>query len=217
MKLLKLGQIKVDKKYYPRMKWSWQTSYDYAKSMEAGAEFPPIEVARINGAYYLIDGKHRMEAMKMNKQTHIQAIVNEGVNGFKELYLKAIETNISHGRQLSVQDRVQIYIRLKEMDFKQEEISQIIRVPLEKIEKFIVTKVTKTTIGEPIALKAPLKNLAGVTVPENFERIQSCFSTQSQISILDQLIELLENGYLESSNLDVKRRVKKIKTLIKRF
>lgn len=220
--LLAIDKIKVDEKYYPRMKWGWQTAYQYAMAIKAGAKFPPIEVAKIKEGrlfkgerIFLVDGRHRIEALKINKEKHVQAVINTDVKTLEQLFLLAVKRNISHGRPFSTQEKTSIALKLRKMDFKEEEISKIIQVPIEKFEKFISSRVTNSVSGEKIPLKKAVKHVASSPVKENFEGIQDgIHSGTSQIVLLDDFITLLENDLLQTENKEVMKRVSKIINLV---
>ena len=112
--LISIDQIVFDETIYPRCSWGWVTAYDYAQSMKAGAVFPPITVAEYGGKFILIDGKHRVEANKSNKQKHIQCEVLKGLTK-QQMFLEAIKRNIINSRPLTPQDKAGIIIHLKEM------------------------------------------------------------------------------------------------------
>ena len=57
--------------------------------MQSGCQFPPIEIAKIKGEYLLIDGKHRIEAHKTNKEQYIQTLINPKVKTENEVYIEA--------------------------------------------------------------------------------------------------------------------------------
>jgi len=135
VKLLKIQELKFCEEIYPRIKPDWLTTYQYRKAMEAGSKFPPILAGKIANeeGYYIIDGVHRVEAYKQLKEEYIEAIVKE-YNSFEEAFVEAVKLNISHGRPLSVQERVRIIDKLEEMNFSKEEISEIVKVPISEIE-----------------------------------------------------------------------------------
>ena len=213
--LLAMKQVNTDEKYYPRMKWGWQTAYQYAMAMKAGAEFPAIEVAKIDGKYHLLDGRHRLEALKMNGEKHVQAMINTSVKTFDKLFLEAINRNVVHGRPFSVQEKTNIALRLQKMKFKNLEISRIIQVPIEKFEKFVATRITTDVKGKPIPLKKTVRHKASMPVEESFEDVQDeIHAGTSQIVLLDDFITLLENNLLDTKNKDVMKRVEKIISLV---
>ena len=195
-KILKINEIKLDKEFYPRIKWDWFTTNDYKNSMKAGAEFPPIDVAHYRGKYYLIDGRHRIEANRQLKEDHIKCVVHFGLSQ-KQIFVLAVEMNNTHGRPLSVQDKVFVIDKLERFNINTKEISSIIGVPMDKIEKFKISKITNTVSGETIYLKANTKNYANIEVPDDFDTFQQRFSTRGQIHLFSQVIELVENGLID--------------------
>lgn len=71
----------------------------YCDAMLAGAEFPPIIVARVNGAPLLIDGWHRTAAAADAGKESLSAVIVEARED--ELRWLAADFNLRHGRPLS--------------------------------------------------------------------------------------------------------------------
>lgn len=213
-KILKLKEIVIDKMVYPRQKWNWKTVYDYQESMRVGAIFPLITVALFNRRYYLLDGRHRLEALKNLKEKYTQTEVLKNLSK-REIYIEAIKRNIGHGMQFSVIDKVKISLRLEKMEYSKEDISKLIQIPIDKLDMFTSDRVTNTISGEIIYLKAPVKHLVGKSVIENFDNVQDKFVGASQLVILDELINLLENNLMDLKNQEVFIRLKRIKVLLR--
>ena len=138
-----IKEIFFDETLYPRASYNWQTAYDYSQSMKIGAKFPPIIIAILNGKKYLVDGKHRTEATKMNKQKEIKAIVYSGWSK-KKIFLEAVRTNIAHGKLLGPYDKRRIAVKLREMNVSQDQISEIIQIPQDKLENFVGQRLINT-------------------------------------------------------------------------
>ncbi len=214
--VLSIEQIKIDEKLYPRMKTNWITYYDYSESMKAGAKFPPILVAFYKRGYYLIDGRHRIEATKILKEKYIKAEVKKGLTA-KEIFLLAIKSNIGHGRQFSPHEKAAIAIRLKDMNYKIGEISKLINIPLSSINKFVSNRMTNTISGKEVILKSPIKSLSGYPVDDNIELLQEKITTSSQIQALNQVIILLENNWIDFSNEMVIEKLTTLSQLVKKI
>ena len=206
-KLLKISEVKENVEFYPRMRYDWQTGYQYAMAMKSGAVFPLIEVVFINNNYYLVDGKHRLEAYKLNKENYIQATINNKIKTFEELYIRAIQTNIIHGKQLTTQEKVRIALKLKDFKIDVGEISKLISVPIDKFEKFVATRITNTVSGETVFLKAPMRHLNHQIVGDNFSDIQEYLAMRSQLQLIEQLIIIIENDWLDLKNPKVNERI----------
>lgn len=212
--VLKIKQIKIDPELYPRNKYSWYIANDYKNSMQSGAIFPPIVVALLDEKYYLVDGRHRIEATKLLKQEHIQGVVHQGLTK-KDIFVMSVKANISHGYTLSMQDKVLVIDKLEKFNLKSSEISSLINMPIEKIEKFKVERITNTVSGETIYLKATTKNFAGIEVPDDFNKNQTNYSTRGQIALLSQTISLIENEMLDLNNQNIIGLIMRLKPIIR--
>jgi ParB-like chromosome segregation protein Spo0J len=213
-KILSIEEIKTIPELYPRTKVDWLTAYDYSQKMRAGEVFPPITVAHYNNEYILVDGWHRIEALKILGEKYIRATVIK-VKDEREIFVQAVKLNITHGRPLSPYEKALIIKRLGEMNFTKEEISQIVKIPLDKIEKFVVERVRKVTVGTETKEVVLKKIISKVELPEDFDtELQESLSVRTQVKLLDELIVLLENNLIEIENDKVKERLIKAYSLI---
>lgn len=213
LQVVKLKSIKLDKSVYPRAKVDWVTKSRYYNAMKSKAEFPPICVAKAKfRGYILIDGAHRLEAMKDIGETHCQAEVLDGLSK-KELYLEAVRRNIGHGRQFSTQEVSQIVITMKDWNMSSQEIAELIRIPADKLSAFIAKRMVRVGNND-VAIKAPLCNLAGTEQDYDFEANESRISGSSQIQVMDTLISMLENDWINMESAIVRARINKIYKLI---
>jgi len=190
-RILKIDELNFDDDLYPRLKVNWLTAYQYAQAMRAGATFPPILVGKYGGKMYVVDGWHRVKAYEILKEEYIEAII-KNYSSRREMLVDAINANIAHGRPLSVQEKVRLVEKLSNEKFTVEQISQILRIPVDQIEKF-KARTIYTPSGEPIYLKsivAKSKPTANETLTVNMEK----FNVRTVIELLEQLIELLESN-----------------------
>lgn len=213
-KLLARNQIVEDIELYPRNHYNWFLGNKYAKAMRTGATFPPIVVAYFAGKYYLVDGKHRLEALKINKEVNVQAEVLKGLSRAK-IFAEAVKRNVVHGAALSTQETANCISKLRNLNFSDVQISKIVNIPANKIEKFVADRITNSITGEEIALKAPLKHLAGEEVSEEVLANQGVYSAKSQVHVVDQMLMLLETGAFNTRNESVMNKLKMVHKLIK--
>ena len=189
--LLKISELTIDSELYPRIKSGWLTAYQYAQAMKANSVFPPITVGIYREKKYVVDGVHRIEAKKMLKEEYIDAIVKI-YESEREMFVDAVKLNSAHGRQLSVQEKVRIIYKLKKMRFKLQEISELIKVPIDKIG-LLQQRIITGPKGEPIYLKSVLANMdTGDGTLQTVD--QTSFNVASVTALLTQMIELLESG-----------------------
>lgn len=201
-KLLKLSEVKIDENLYPRMSANHFIVSRYFNAMKAGAKFPPIVVAQTDRGNVLIDGRHRLEASRGCKETHIQAEVKIGMTD-REIYLEAVKTNMVHGKQFSTQEVTQIAVTLKDMDMSLNEISEIIRIPADKLNEFVASRITRITeTGKDVALKKSLYKVWGglpASINDNVEGGQLKLNSKNQIRTVEILTSLIKNDWIESS------------------
>lgn len=202
VRVLKISDLTFDDTLYPRMKVGWLTAYQYAQAMKAGSVFPPILVGLFEGKHYVVDGWHRIEAMKLLKEEHVQAMVKR-FKRFEDMFAEAVKMNSAHGRPLSVQEKVRIINRLEEFEFSKEEISQIIKVPADKIEPLKARIVFKPD-GTPIYLKSVVAKAVESSGGSAEDVDQNSFSVRNVPALLLQLLELLETDIYPIEDKSVK-------------
>jgi len=189
--LMKISELTIDSELYPRIRSGWLTAYQYAQAMKANSIFPPITVGIYREKKYVVDGVHRIEAKKMLKEEYIDAIVKT-YKSEKEMFVDAVKLNSAHGRQLSVQEKVRIIDKLKKMRFNLQEISELVKVPIDKIG-LLQQRIITGPKGEHIYLKSVLTNVdAGDGTLQTVD--QSSFNVANVTALLTQMIELLESG-----------------------
>ena len=216
--LMKIKDIKINEHLYPRFHWSWHTSYAYSQMMKANAKFPPIVVAYLDRKYFLVDGRHRLEAMKMNDEKYISVEVLKGLTK-KEIFVESIKRNATHGRALSAADKAKIIVRLKYLKYPAKEISELVRVPLKDLKTFVSKRVTNVITGEEVVLKSSLRHLAKEGSPEytetEIDEIQGNISGgKTQVAVLSELRLLLESDLIDKENKIVIRQLKVVHKLI---
>jgi len=218
-KIIKIKDLVLSEKYYPRLKVSWKTAYAYAQAMKTGAKFPPIFVGLYKGKQYLIDGWHRVEANKNNKEKYTEAELKLFKNE-KDMFLEAVKRNAIHGKPYSIQEKIDIANRLQDLKVDRIEISKITGIPLDKLPKLIERKTLTMPNGRKVVLKASLEQskdeiikLSEGSEPFFIDNTQSDLSGNKIDSILDELLILLELKSFKI-NEDTLSKLSRIKTLI---
>lgn len=212
LKMIKIDSIHLDEEFYPRMKYSWYTASNYKNNIDSGAKFPPIEVALFNKKYYLIDGRHRIEANKLLKNEFIQAVVHTKLTK-KDIFLKAVEMNIKHGQPLSMQDKVKCIDKLQKLDLNDIEVSHILGMSIENVERYKIERITSTVSGESVYLKKTMSHLHNQIVPDNFNQTQEIYNSR-QPHILTQAINLIESGNFDMSDQELLKLLDRLKSVV---
>jgi len=228
-RLIDISKIIVDEELYPRDNWNFQTSYGYSQAMLAGAKFPSIVVALNNGKYYLVDGRHRIEAIRILKHKEISAEVVVGWSR-QRIFEEAIKRNVSHGKALTVHEKRVAALKLRNWNYDPKKISELVQVPLDKLENFVAQRLVNSITGEviaeggrkieshvvPMIVKSGIKNatLGSDWGTQVLQETQHSIYAGSQLSLLRQLIKIIKAGLLDTKNKEVNKLVEELKELI---
>jgi len=214
-KLVETKKISCPKQLYPRNHYDWMTVYNYRNSMDAGANFPPIKVAQYNKQLVLIDGRHRLEAAKLRKDKYIAVELNSRLTE-KEIYTMAVTCNVEHGKNLTIQEQAQAALKLQtKFKYSMEEISEIIRIPITKLEPFVAKRMVNTTTGDVAVLKSPITHLNNKTVNEQkLDNAQKVFYSKSQYDMIRELVVLIQNRMLNLKDIKTKQMLIHLKKLL---
>jgi hypothetical protein len=231
-RVLPISKVIVDADLYPREQYNFQTAYGYSQAMLAGANFPPIMVALSEGKYYLVDGNHRIEAIKLLKGKEIEAEVVVGWSRHR-IFEEAVTRNISHGRALTVHEKRVAALKLRNWKYPPNKISELIQVPLDKLNNFIEQRLINAITGETIAtagrpsiqtsvpmiVKSGIKNVAqleniSAQTAKDIKKMQMHVYSGSQQSLLRQLIGIIKAGLLDTENREIRHLIKVLKELL---
>lgn len=211
-KIIKIDKIKVDKTVYPRVDSDWVTKAKYHNALLSGAKFPPITIAKFGSKNILVDGLHRLLAYQSTKQTHVECEVLEGLT-MNKIYEEAVKRNLTHGRPFSTHEVVMIAVRLQDLGYSPAKVSELVNIPVDKITNFILKRTTlPNEDNERFALKSQLKNLAGTS--QDGEPDQNIFTGRTQVNLLDSLISLIENNWLDLNSEMIMEKLIKLAGLI---
>jgi len=120
-----LKEVYFDEDIYPRLSKSPTTEDAYKESLEAGANFPPIEVQYVNikgeKKILLLDGYNRREAYRKAGRDTIEVVFwrDEDLDKDKhlnELRLRAALLNSRHGNRLTESDKKSVARKICEND-----------------------------------------------------------------------------------------------------
>ncbi len=213
--LLKISQIKRRDDLYPRNQTNYITTLRYSSALQTGAVFPPITVAKVKRTYILIDGAHRIEANKMNKEPYIGAEILENLSE-KEMFIEAVKRNTLHGLQFSAQETARVVLKLRELKVSKNKIAELVRIPNDRLKPFMAKRMVRI-VGErggvkgTDILKSEVKHLAGSYTGE---LDQKKFVGIGQVQLINDLINLVEKDLIDFDNKTVGARLKKLYRLL---
>ena len=112
---IKVESIVIDPKIVDRVDGlDFVTIQSYADDMESGAIFPAVEIVSDGSSSWLVDGQHRLEAVKKLERETISANVTQG--DYRDALLMSCGTNAEHGKPRTNEDKRQKVMMLLEDD-----------------------------------------------------------------------------------------------------
>ena len=102
-KVLNVGALVLDQKLQSRTEINESAVSDYAESIKAGDEFPPVLVYFDGINYYLTDGYHRYHAHKRAEKVSLLCTIVNGT--FRDAVLHATSVNSKHGMRRTHADK----------------------------------------------------------------------------------------------------------------
>jgi len=107
-----IEEIKLLDKLRVRAELNYEAIEEFHQAMASGATFPPIDVFKIDGCYFLADGWHRYHAASKGS-THILATVHKG--DAADALSFALKANQNHGlRRTNADKRRAVQVALEE-------------------------------------------------------------------------------------------------------
>lgn len=191
-RLFTIAELELPENIYTRARRSpwWAHVHAYAEEMKAGAKFPPILVGELEDRLIVTDGYHRIGAYRELGLEFIQGILKK-YDSMAELLRDAVEANNHHGIRYTPQDKAHIAKLLEKQGLEKQQISELVRVPIDKLDKLTVRNLGDKTLKAPLARFVREGKL---TEAEAYEVDQSRFSTMTLDDVLVQLLGYLEFG-----------------------
>jgi len=107
---VRVSEIIEDPAIQSRVKLNQGVVKEYAAAMNAGIQFPPIEVFNIRGRFYVVDGFHRLQATRKVGFEDILVSIHEGT--FRDAVVFSAGMNSEHGLQRTSADKRRAVINL---------------------------------------------------------------------------------------------------------
>ena len=204
---VKLEDLEFDKKLYQRVEANWVTVVSYTDAMRAGEKFPPIEVVKRGDKWLVIDGWHRSQAAKAAKLDSIEATVIKAASE-QEQFLRAVETNLRHGRGLSPYEKAIVAQRLASTEFQwsQSKVCGFLHMTKESLVRMIGKRSTANANGFGMGKihKAPLGHLVQLgEVSAEAEQAEGVLAVRDQHHLFTQALAVVESGIVDLTDPSV--------------
>ena len=191
-RLLTISELETPEDIYTRARGSpwWAHVHAYAEEMKAGAEFPPILVGEYEDRLIVVDGYHRVGACKELGLEFIKGKLKK-YKSIVDLVEDSVKANNHHGIRYTPQDKAHIAKMLEEYGLEKQTISSLVRVSVDKLDRFTVRNFSNGTMKAPLAR---LVREGKISQAEAEEVDQSRLSTMTLDDVLVQLINYLDYG-----------------------
>lgn len=220
---LKLGQIYVDDKLYPRVAPSKKVIGEYSRDMKKGDVFPPIYVAKFKGKFYLVDGLHRLRAYELNGTEYVQVEVKDNFTSIEDIYLASVRANLKHGSRLNRNDKEKIAKTMQNFKLDIEDISKMTGIRVKKLESAITGRFKSAIIKEkiqkgelPSTLREKVKSEATGDIVD--EQQLAKFREENKVEIqkaeLEEIKEFFTTEKLETDNKEIRNLIIDIKRIL---
>jgi len=152
MASIHISALTVDMALYPRAFIDRSRVNLYAHAMRAGAKFPAIQTATVEGKHgVVLDGVHRLEACKILKRGTIDAD-DKGSMTRVEAFADAVRLNAVHGKILTKKERLAAYKRLIAEGYAVEKAAGAVSVSASEISRWRFATASKMN-GEKISTR----------------------------------------------------------------
>lgn len=199
----------------------------YAALIKNGVELPPVDVALMDGVLYLVDGFHRVRALKEAGRCRVKAVVKPMT--WPEAVKMAVQANTKHGIPLKKKD----IRRAFRMFIKAGLHKKRVGIGKGRIVLMSYREVTEHAVGNAVA-HGTVRNWIKRDFPSLFEQmgrpdeeryIKGGLMTRRGTNLLDlvnerineaeKLLDLLEAGDAEEAEKHIQKLRERTKELAK--
>jgi hypothetical protein len=104
---ISIDQLVLDPSFQVRNKLDEKATRQYREMYRFGRDLDPIRVAEVEGMWILIDGWHRVDALRQLDRRHVDAMI-EPMSRVDALWEASI-ANVKHGVRLSKAEHVNVF------------------------------------------------------------------------------------------------------------
>ncbi len=224
-KTLKISNIVVDERIYPRHRLNESIVREYAKKMDAGKIFPNIEIAYFKKKYIIVDGWHRLEAQKFRSEEFILTDIKDNYTDISEIIVASFRANEKHGLRLSELDKIKTAKVLINMDFDIEQITELTGITINSVKKKVIPefkrqiltdKMKKGKFPNVVKEKVKKEERRGDIDNKEAERYLKKHEIDIWIEELNRFYIFLKNEKFDIENKQICNCIGKIKRILKK-
>lgn len=151
MERLKLSELVLDERFYPRAGVDHVWAHKLAERLQAGAPLPPLIVCRATRA--LLDGWHRARAYEsVYGKDAVVPVEYVECESDAERFRLALAYNAAHGRPYSTVDEAHATVRGEQLGLTRAAIAGILGVRREYLDQIVDRRIAYDRSGAPVVL-----------------------------------------------------------------
>lgn len=215
MKKYPVSELVFDFDLYPRGDVDSHHVGEIAEAISSGASMPPVVIDAKSKR--VSDGFHRCRAYRrLYGESHEVECIEKDYRNDKELFLDAMRYNAAHGRALTQHDKVHCLLLAEKLKISSAMVAQALNITTDRIGQLRADRVGKVG-GSPIALKQTIRHMSGKALTSEQAAANEKLSGMNQLFYVNQIIMLIENDLIDTSNDDLMGGLERLHGMLGRF
>lgn len=212
MRKMKVSELVLDFDLYPRASIDTHHAAEMGHAVAAGSVLPPIVIDKKSKR--IVDGFHRQRVYsRLYDEDFEVEVVEKSYKNDGELFLDAIRYNAAHGLRMDTSDKTKCILRAKELHVDADLLATALCIDPKRIGELTVTR-TATAGGLAVVLKRTNQHMAGRKLTKAQVQANENSSGMHQVFYVNQLIDLIESGLLNTGDEKMMTRLQHLGELI---
>lgn len=142
--LEKISDLVMEWRLYPRSEIDHVVVGNYARALQAGANFPYVKIGLLAGRKIIVDGVHRIRSRELLKMDYVECAILQ-FESKAQLFGEAVRLNSHHGKGFCEAEVKATIKRLQRYKFDVDDIVTICSVPASEITLETTRPITTVT------------------------------------------------------------------------
>jgi len=215
MRKIKVSELVEDLDIYPRGQVDSSHVRYLGMALQGGASLPPPVIDRRSKR--IIDGFHRCRCYRRIDENMEIDVIEKSYKSDADMFREAVRLNAHHGRNLSPYDRTRCVIIAERLGITVDQIASELSMTVEAIGELRMERTGRMTvagINSAVPLKRTIRHMHGRQLTERQAEANERLGGMNQLFYVNQIIELIESGLLDTSNEKLMERLRYLIDLI---
>lgn len=213
-----VSELVLDFDLYPRNHIDTQHVAYMKEAAKTGCVFPPIVADQKSKR--VTDGFHRTRMYEaLYGADHKVEVLLKRYKTEGDMFLDACRYNATHGNALTTADRTRCTIIAARLEVDSAALAGSLHVPMETLERLRVDRTATSPNGKGVhvALKRTIKHKAGGSLTKEQVSANDKLSGMQQAFYVNQIITLIENDLLDTSDRNLLERLGILRGLLSKM